>query len=107
MPELWQLFGKGMLNTRHTWARLAITKTTILLTICAKIYKRWNWFTFCFIPIIPFSLKPYHDVGCHICNFYQGIKRDTRAHVEAISNNNKNNMMIIIMMTIIDHIDLT
>ncbi|GAB7354968.1 hypothetical protein MBLNU459_g5582t1 [Dothideomycetes sp. NU459] len=39
-----------------------------------KVYKRWQWFTFCFVPIIPFSLKPYHDVGCHICNFYQDIK---------------------------------
>lgn len=29
---------------------------------------------FCFIPIIPFSLKPDHDVGCHICNFYQDVK---------------------------------
>ncbi|KAF2017706.1 hypothetical protein BU24DRAFT_407697 [Aaosphaeria arxii CBS 175.79] len=38
------------------------------------LYKRWEWFTFCFIPIVPFSLKPYRDVGCHICNFYQDIK---------------------------------
>ena len=33
-----------------------------------------EWFTFCFIPVIPFSLKPYKEVGCHICNFYQDIK---------------------------------
>ena len=33
-----------------------------------------EWFTFCFIPIIPFSLKPYKEVGCHICNFWQDIK---------------------------------
>ncbi|KAF2476140.1 uncharacterized protein BDR25DRAFT_278952 [Lindgomyces ingoldianus] len=38
------------------------------------VYKRWEWFTFCFVPIIPFSLKPYKEVGCHICNFYQDIK---------------------------------
>lgn len=25
-------------------------------------------------PIIPFSLKPWHEIGCHICNFYQDIK---------------------------------
>lgn len=25
-------------------------------------------------PIIPFSLKPWHEVGCHICNFFQDIK---------------------------------
>ena len=33
-----------------------------------------EWFTFCFIPLIPFSLKPYKEVGCGICNFYQDIK---------------------------------
>jgi hypothetical protein len=33
-----------------------------------------EWFTFCFVPIIPFSLKPYSEVGCHICNFWQDIK---------------------------------
>lgn len=36
--------------------------------------KRWEWFTFCFIPVIPFSLKPYKEVGCHICHFFQDIK---------------------------------
>jgi hypothetical protein len=36
--------------------------------------KRWEWFTFCFVPIIPFSLKPYKEVGCHVCNFGQDIK---------------------------------
>lgn len=36
--------------------------------------KRWEWFTFCFVPVIPFSLKPYKEVGCHICNFWQDIK---------------------------------
>ncbi|KAI5358233.1 hypothetical protein Slin15195_G065600 [Septoria linicola] len=39
-----------------------------------KVVKRWEWFTFCFVPIIPFSLKPWHAVGCHICNFKQDIK---------------------------------
>ncbi|KAI4717141.1 hypothetical protein E4T48_06653 [Aureobasidium sp. EXF-10727] len=39
----------------------------------AKVYKRWEWFTFCFVPIIPFSLKPHHEVGCHICHFYQDV----------------------------------
>jgi hypothetical protein len=33
-----------------------------------------EWFTFCFIPIVPFSLKPWKEVGCHICNFWQDIK---------------------------------
>ncbi|KAF2751183.1 hypothetical protein M011DRAFT_523229 [Sporormia fimetaria CBS 119925] len=38
------------------------------------VYKRWEWFTFCFIPVIPFSLKPWKEVGCGICNFFQDIK---------------------------------
>ncbi|KAF2093402.1 hypothetical protein NA57DRAFT_81330 [Rhizodiscina lignyota] len=42
--------------------------------ISARPYKRWEWFTFCFVPLIPFSLKPWHEVGCHICNFYQDMK---------------------------------
>jgi len=42
--------------------------------VSGRVYKRWEWFTFCFIPIIPFSLKPWKEVGCHICNFYQDIK---------------------------------
>lgn len=40
----------------------------------ARPSKRWEWFTFCFVPLIPFSLKPYHEVGCHICNFWQDVK---------------------------------
>ncbi|OAL47316.1 hypothetical protein IQ07DRAFT_136542 [Pyrenochaeta sp. DS3sAY3a] len=39
-----------------------------------RVMKRWQWFTFCFIPLIPFSLKPYKEVGCHICNFWQDVK---------------------------------
>ena len=39
-----------------------------------RVMKRWEWFTFCFVPLIPFSLKPYHEVGCHICNFWQDVK---------------------------------
>ncbi|KAF2681043.1 hypothetical protein K458DRAFT_392272 [Lentithecium fluviatile CBS 122367] len=40
----------------------------------ARPMKRWEWFTFCFVPVVPFSLKPYKEVGCHICNFWQDIK---------------------------------
>ncbi|KAF7197879.1 hypothetical protein HII31_00968 [Pseudocercospora fuligena] len=39
-----------------------------------KVCKRWEWFTFCFVPIIPFSLKPWHCVNCHICHFQQDLK---------------------------------
>ncbi|XP_014553650.1 hypothetical protein COCVIDRAFT_18457 [Bipolaris victoriae FI3] len=38
------------------------------------VMKRWEWFTFCFIPVIPFSLKPYKEVGCRTCRFWQDIK---------------------------------
>ncbi|KAF2139994.1 uncharacterized protein K452DRAFT_327903 [Aplosporella prunicola CBS 121167] len=48
------------------------------------VYKRWQWFTLCFVPIIPFSFKPWHEVGCHICNFYQDIKY--RPDVQAQAN---------------------
>jgi hypothetical protein len=33
-----------------------------------------EWFTICFIPLIPFSLKPWKEVGCHICNFWQDLR---------------------------------
>ncbi|KAF2868666.1 hypothetical protein BDV95DRAFT_499767 [Massariosphaeria phaeospora] len=39
-----------------------------------RVVKRWEWFTFCFVPVIPFSLKPYKEVGCPVCNFHQDIK---------------------------------
>ena len=42
--------------------------------LSARPMKRWEWFTFCFIPVIPFSLKPYKELGCHICNFWQDVK---------------------------------
>ncbi|KAH0039561.1 hypothetical protein KCU78_g1293, partial [Aureobasidium melanogenum] len=51
----------------------------------AKIYKRWEWFTFCFVPVIPFSFKPYHEVGCHICHFYQDVMH--RPDVQQMMNN--------------------
>ncbi|KAK5110963.1 hypothetical protein LTR62_005501 [Meristemomyces frigidus] len=38
------------------------------------VMKLWEWFTFCFVPIIPFSLKPYPAVHCPICNFEQDLK---------------------------------
>ena len=25
-------------------------------------------------PIVPFSLKPWQEIGCNVCNFYQDIK---------------------------------
>lgn len=45
-----------------------------LTTSYQRLTNRREWFTLCFIPIVPFSLKPWHEVGCHICNFHQDIK---------------------------------
>ncbi|KAI9805833.1 MAG: hypothetical protein M1825_000447 [Sarcosagium campestre] len=36
--------------------------------------KRWPWFTFCFVPVLPLSLKPYHEVSCPVCRFLQDMK---------------------------------
>ncbi|KAK3115604.1 hypothetical protein LTR53_004862 [Teratosphaeriaceae sp. CCFEE 6253] len=33
-----------------------------------------EWFTLCFVPLIPFSLKPWHAVHCNVCNFEQDLK---------------------------------
>ncbi|KAI4953412.1 hypothetical protein J4E91_002259 [Alternaria rosae] len=64
----------------HTFtSRLAGTENlTLQCQNCGnqtgRVMKRWEWFTFCFIPVIPFSLKPRKEVGCHVCNFWQDIK---------------------------------
>ncbi|KAF1825226.1 uncharacterized protein K489DRAFT_377776 [Dissoconium aciculare CBS 342.82] len=50
-----------------------------------KLTKRWEWFTVCFVPLIPFSFKPYHDVSCHICHFHQDIGQ--RPDVQQQMNN--------------------
>ena len=28
--------------------------------LSGHVYKRWQWFTFCFVPVIPLSVKPWH-----------------------------------------------
>jgi hypothetical protein len=53
---------------------LAARKRSPLEIRNANSAPRREWFTFCFIPIVPFSLKPWKEVGCHICNFWQDIK---------------------------------
>ncbi|KAF3002363.1 Dynein light chain, partial [Curvularia kusanoi] len=61
-----------------------------------RVMKRWEWFTFCFVPIIPFSLKPYHEVGCHICNFWQDVKY--RPDVQQQMNNGAAGQQPAVMM---------
>lgn len=38
-----------------------------------------EWFTFCFVPIIPFSLKPYRLIKCHICPFETNVENSDDA----------------------------
>ncbi|KFY25852.1 hypothetical protein V491_01565 [Pseudogymnoascus sp. VKM F-3775] len=46
----------------------------------AHVMKRWNWFTFCFVPILPLSMHAYEDVVCRICGFAQPL--DNRQDVK-------------------------
>ncbi|KFY02033.1 hypothetical protein O988_02392 [Pseudogymnoascus sp. VKM F-3808] len=40
----------------------------------AHVMKRWNWFTLCFVPILPLSMHAYQDVVCRICGFAQPLE---------------------------------
>ncbi|PHH86823.1 hypothetical protein CDD83_9705 [Cordyceps sp. RAO-2017] len=48
------------------------------------VIKSNPWFTVCFIPLIPFSIKGYKDVSCHICSFNQPL--ENRPDVMAMAN---------------------
>ncbi|GJN70532.1 hypothetical protein VFPFJ_08974 [Purpureocillium lilacinum] len=48
------------------------------------VLKSNPWFTFCFIPVIPFTIKGYKDVTCHICSFQQPL--ENRPDVVAMAN---------------------
>ncbi|KAK4242716.1 hypothetical protein C8A03DRAFT_40058 [Achaetomium macrosporum] len=48
----------------------------------ASVVKSHPWFTFCFIPVIPLSMKGYEDVACRICNFEQPLSH--RPDVQAL-----------------------
>lgn len=39
-----------------------------------RVVKSHPWFTFCFVPVVPLSMKGYQDVTCHICNFQQPLE---------------------------------
>lgn len=47
-----------------------------------RIVKTNPWFTFCFIPVVPLSMKGYVDVSCHVCNFAQPLEH--RPDVQAM-----------------------
>lgn len=46
------------------------------------VIKQHPWFTLCFIPVIPLSIKGYTDISCHICNFQQPLEH--RPDVQAM-----------------------
>jgi len=58
----------------HTSRRRASQANALLPILRQTTISLISIHRFCFIPLIPFSLKPYHDVGCHICNFHQDVK---------------------------------
>ncbi|KIW18842.1 hypothetical protein PV08_03131 [Exophiala spinifera] len=33
----------------------------------------WDWFTFCFVPVIPLGSK-HQDIACSICRFRQDLR---------------------------------
>ncbi|KAJ4862391.1 hypothetical protein T069G_03345 [Trichoderma breve] len=39
-----------------------------------RVIKSRPFFTFCFVPIIPFTISGFVEVVCHICNFKQPLK---------------------------------
>ncbi|KAL8393606.1 hypothetical protein RB595_003374 [Gaeumannomyces hyphopodioides] len=39
----------------------------------ASVVKTHPWFTLCWIPVIPFTIKGYVDVSCRVCNFAQPL----------------------------------
>ena len=48
--------------------------TRLFLHPLHSLTTRREWFTLCFVPLIPFSFKPWHEVSCHVCQFHQDIK---------------------------------
>ncbi|KAI6783135.1 uncharacterized protein J7T54_000637 [Emericellopsis cladophorae] len=49
-----------------------------------RVLKRRPFFTFCFVPIIPFTISGYKDISCHICNYNQPLEQ--RPDVQAMAN---------------------
>uniref|UniRef100_A0A0B7K312 Zinc-ribbon 15 domain-containing protein n=1 Tax=Bionectria ochroleuca TaxID=29856 RepID=A0A0B7K312_BIOOC len=38
------------------------------------VLHRRPFFTFCFVPLIPFTISGYKDIVCHICNHAQPLE---------------------------------
>ncbi|EXV00092.1 hypothetical protein X797_006885 [Metarhizium robertsii] len=52
--------------------------------MAAHVVKSRPFFTFCFVPIIPFTISGYKDVTCNICHFQQPL--ENRPDVMAMAN---------------------
>ncbi|CAG9986938.1 unnamed protein product [Clonostachys byssicola] len=48
------------------------------------VLHRRPFFTFCFVPLIPFTISGYKDIVCHICNHAQPL--EARPDVQAMAN---------------------
>ncbi|KAK4136646.1 hypothetical protein BT67DRAFT_374443 [Trichocladium antarcticum] len=48
----------------------------------ASVARSHPWFTFCFIPVVPLSIKGYEDVNCRVCRFEQPLSH--RPDVQAL-----------------------
>ncbi|KAH7375886.1 hypothetical protein B0T11DRAFT_271161 [Plectosphaerella cucumerina] len=42
--------------------------------MAGHVIKSHPWFTFCWIPVLPLSMKGHVDVVCSICNFAQPLE---------------------------------
>ncbi|KAG6017702.1 hypothetical protein E4U43_000380 [Claviceps pusilla] len=56
--------------------------------MAAHVVKSRPFFTFCFVPLIPFTIHGYKDVSCNICQFQQPLKN--RPDVMAMANGGGN-----------------
>ncbi|CRK12370.1 hypothetical protein HYQ45_013802 [Verticillium longisporum] len=52
--------------------------------MAGHVIKTHPWFTFCWIPVVPLSMKGYTDVVCSICNFAQPL--ENRPDVMGMAN---------------------
>ncbi|KAJ4163764.1 hypothetical protein LMH87_005472 [Akanthomyces muscarius] len=50
----------------------------------ARVEKERPFFTVCYIPLVPFTIKGYQDVVCGICNFHEPLEK--RPDVMAMAN---------------------
>ncbi len=65
-------------GTKHTEKELGLSQQTYACQHCGntsnyKIFRRRNWFTIFWIPLIPLGTKYF--ISCPICNYGQKLKK--------------------------------